>query len=229
MVFEFVSFALIVTMLGFRHGMDMDHIAAITDMVGAERERKKQLLFGAMYAVGHGAVVVAIGLAAIQIGKRLSEAMVHAMELAVGGTLVLLGAFMIGSLIKQRSEYRFKSRLQLIGDAFAKLRGKTPSDASAIRMGAIGSAVIGVIHGVGAETPTQIMLLSAASRLTDEWLAVLQLVFFAFGTLAATLLVTCFAVWGYAKARSYRGFYMLLGSATGIYSIFLGCTMLAGA
>ncbi|WP_199615776.1 HoxN/HupN/NixA family nickel/cobalt transporter [Paenibacillus alkalitolerans] len=229
MFVEMISFTLIVSMLGFRHGMDMDHIAAITDMVGAETERKKQLLFGALYAAGHGGIVVVIGFAAISIGKRLSDGMMHAMEMAVGLTLVLLGGFIIFSLIKQRSEYRFKSRIQLIGELFEKLRGKTRERSSAMKLGVLGSLGIGVIHGVGAETPTQVMLLSSTAQLRSEWLALLQLLLFAFGTLAATLLVTFLAVWGYTRARAYRNFYILLGSATGLYSIILGCTMLSGA
>lgn len=230
MTVELVSFTLVVMMLGFRHGMDMDHIAAITDMVGAEKERKKQLQFGTLYAIGHGSIVVVIGFAAISIGKRLSDGMMHAMELAVGLTLVLLGGFIMYSLIKQRNDYQFKSRLQLITELLGKLRGKTHARSSSInKLGLLGSLGIGVIHGVGAETPTQVLLLSSSMQLHNDWIAFLQLLLFAAGTLAASLLVTGLAVWGYTKAKAYRGFYILLGSATGIYSIMLGCTMLTGA
>ncbi|XEC97570.1 High-affinity nickel-transporter [Paenibacillus tarimensis] len=225
-----LSFTAVVMLIGFRHGMDMDHIAAITDMVGAERERKKQLLFGTLYALGHGSIIVLVGLAAIVIGRRLSDGFIHVMELGVGLSLLILGLFILYSLVKENSEYRFKSRFQLVAELLAKLSGrKNVSPAAMAKFGILGSLGIGVLHGIGAETPTQIMLFSSAVRLDDQWTAFLQLLLFAVGMLAATLIVTCLASWGFTKAKSFKGVYTLLGSATGLYSIVLGCFIISGA
>ena len=48
--------------LGLRHGVDWDHIAAITDVTGTQPERVKAVRLGTLYALGHATVVVALGL-----------------------------------------------------------------------------------------------------------------------------------------------------------------------
>jgi high-affinity nickel-transport protein len=60
-------------LLGLRHGIDWDHIAAIFDIVGfgsypqtgLPKPNKSSLLASFCYATGHGLVVVALGTAAI--------------------------------------------------------------------------------------------------------------------------------------------------------------------
>ncbi|WP_102776555.1 hypothetical protein [Alteribacillus bidgolensis] len=55
---EFISFAMLAGFIGMKHGIDGDHVAAIADMVGAEKKRQKQVSLGLMYAIGHGFIVV---------------------------------------------------------------------------------------------------------------------------------------------------------------------------
>ena len=67
--------------LGLRHGVDWDHIAAITDVTGTQPERLKALRLGTLYALGHASVVVALGLAALWAGSTLPDSM----DAAMGG------------------------------------------------------------------------------------------------------------------------------------------------
>ncbi|MCI3923208.1 High-affinity nickel-transporter [Paenibacillus sp. TRM 82003] len=230
MLLEWISFALLVMLIGFRHGMDLDHVAAITDMVAAERKKRRQLLYGALYAFGHGAIVVVIGLIAILIGRRLSDGMLSAMEALVGISLLLLGLFLLYSLFADRGQRRVLSRWQLLSELVGKLFRREPA-ASSAKAGIVGSFAIGVVHGIGAETPTQVALFSSTIGLNDAWLALSQLLLFTVGMLAATLLVTWLASWGFTKAQGlrFRWVYNALGGLTVGYSIWLGATILAGA
>jgi hypothetical protein len=56
---------------GLRHGIDWDHIAAITDITSSQDNARKSLRFATLYAVGHGAVVLMLGLNTIEVGFRL--------------------------------------------------------------------------------------------------------------------------------------------------------------
>jgi len=42
---------------GFRHGIDWDHIAAISDITSSQEERRQSMLYGTLYALGHASVV----------------------------------------------------------------------------------------------------------------------------------------------------------------------------
>src|SRR5260370_37349125 len=47
--------------LGFRHGFDYDHIAAITDITSVQNTRMKSMQMGMVYALGHTMMVLVLG------------------------------------------------------------------------------------------------------------------------------------------------------------------------
>src|SRR5712691_8910318 len=99
---------------GFRHGIDWDHIAAITDISGSQDNRRDAMLFGSLYALGHALVVLAIGSVAILLGKALPGGVDDVMQRIVGITLLVLGVFVIVSLVRHGREFRMRSRWMLI-------------------------------------------------------------------------------------------------------------------
>src|SRR6266581_322978 len=76
---------------GFRHGIDWDHIAALTDITGSQDDTRSSMLFATFYALGHALVVFALGFAAIVFAERLPSAVDATMERFVGVTLLALG------------------------------------------------------------------------------------------------------------------------------------------
>ncbi|WP_305142673.1 High-affinity nickel-transporter [Geobacillus thermoleovorans] len=162
---EWASYVMLAIFLGMRHGMDSDHVAAIADMVGSESRRRQQLALGIMYAIGHGAIVFVMGVAALMVGARLPESSAAAIELLVGVTLVLLGGMMLFSLFR-RGEV--KSRFQLLyefGHTVTRwLRGRREMDScrSFSHVGWAGALIIGIIHGIGVESPTQLAIITHA-------------------------------------------------------------------
>src|SRR3954470_17440044 len=84
------SVGLVVTAFGFgfRHGIDWDHIAALTDITGSQDEGRKSMVLATMYALGHALVVFALGVAAIVAAERLPSSVDGVMERIVGTTLL---------------------------------------------------------------------------------------------------------------------------------------------
>lgn len=72
--------------LGARHGLDADHLAAISELTAGERGGVRGFVAGIRYALGHAAAVAGIGYAA-------GEAGVEVPGWVVGLTLVGLGAW----------------------------------------------------------------------------------------------------------------------------------------
>lgn len=132
--------------LGLRHGIDWDHIAAITDIAStttsvevaeadqdaavsssARRPTFGQLEVRAMwlsflYAVGHATVVFLLGVAALSFAALLPEWIDPLMERVVGVTLVVLGLWVFYSLIQHlrgEGEFKLKSRWMIL---FAGMR-----------------------------------------------------------------------------------------------------------
>ena len=46
-----------VAVLGFRHGLDYDHIAAITDISSVQAKARDAMRFGLLYVLGHATTV----------------------------------------------------------------------------------------------------------------------------------------------------------------------------
>src|SRR5919109_4626003 len=99
---------------GFRHGIDWDHIAAITDITGSQEERRRALMFGTLYALGHAVVVFVLGVLAILLGDRLPDSVDEVLGRVVGVTLILLGVYVFVSLIRHGRDFRLRSRWMLV-------------------------------------------------------------------------------------------------------------------
>ena len=76
---------------GFRHGIDWDHIAAITDITSSQESPRRSMFFATLYAAGHAVVVFGLGLAAIVLAANLPSSLDAVMERFVGVTLLILG------------------------------------------------------------------------------------------------------------------------------------------
>ncbi|RXY99872.1 cytochrome c biogenesis protein CcdA [Fictibacillus sp. S7] len=224
---ELMTFAVLAIFIGMRHGLDGDHVAAIADMVGSERRRKRQLTLGVMYALGHGAIVFLIGLLSIYVGAKLPEGAQSYLELAVSVTLIILGLIIILSIFQRKKDYEYKSRLMIVMDYIRKLTGSKKETSDLTKFGIISAFIIGVIHGIGVESPTQIAAVTQAAGLGSVTGATMQLVLFVIGLLASTICVTFLFTWGFMKASMKKGFYIVLGSVTGVYSVGLGLYMMA--
>ena len=101
-------------LFGFRHGIDWDHIAAITDIAGSQDDRRSAMFFGTLYALGHALVVFLIGTAAILLGERLPRVGRQRDGEDRRRHLILLGVFVFVSLARHGREFRLRSRWMLI-------------------------------------------------------------------------------------------------------------------
>ena len=84
--------------LGFRHGFDYDHIAAISDITSVQKSRWQGMRLGLLYALGHAATVAGLGTVVIVFQLSLPHGIDRVAERLVGLTLLILGVYVLGSL-----------------------------------------------------------------------------------------------------------------------------------
>jgi ABC-type nickel/cobalt efflux system permease component RcnA len=109
--------------LGLRHGVDWDHIAAITDISYANDSRSRGFLLSMVYALGHALVVIVLGAIVIAFGATLPTSIDQWMSRFVGLTLLLLGATVLYQLTRDRRDFQLRSRWMLvISGTFAGVR-----------------------------------------------------------------------------------------------------------
>jgi ABC-type nickel/cobalt efflux system permease component RcnA len=271
---------------GFRHGIDWDHIAAITDIAGSQDDRRSAMFFGTLYALGHALVVFLIGTAAILLGERLPESVDNVMERIVGVTLILLGVFVFVSLARHGREFRLRSRWMLIfsgvRNVYRRVSGARedahdrepvhthaavdgedepgsaalavaedipvsdwhhghhgrpghhhhkhpePDDDAFMNYGRGTAFVVGMIHGIGAETPTQIVIFLAAAGAGGKAVGEAVLAAFIVGLLTSNSLITFGSAVGFLKASENWKIYVSIAVITAVFSLVIGTLFLFG-
>lgn len=87
---------------------------------------------------------------------------------------------------------------------------------------------IGVLHGVGAETPTQILIFAAAANATDTLSSVGMLASFVVGLVTANSLIALAGTFGFQAVGRNRLILGLLAAVAAGWSLFMGAALLAG-
>ena len=270
---------------GFRHGIDWDHIAALTDITGSQAEPRRSMRLATCYALGHALVVFALGLAAIVLAERLPASVDAVMEHVVGLTLVLLSVYVFYGLVRYRRDFRMRSRWMLIfslaNRALRRLRGrreklvviehdhehraeeshahaheqlsaramvgrhgtaanqrvthshghqhiaKLPADPFA-QYGSRSSFLVGMIHGVGAETPTQVLVFVVAAGAAGSATGVVLLVSFLVGLLVSNTVVAAAGTFGFLNAARNFGLYATFSITAAVFGLVIGTLFLFG-
>ena len=271
--------------LGFRHGFDWDHIAAITDITstttashsdtdvaaiapmpphahdagpaehdhshtGASplhvlsesrfaHEQRHAIGLASLYALGHASVVLALGILALAVGAILPAWVDPILERVVGVTLVLLGVWVMISVVQYmrgQGEFRMRSRWMLVFDgvryAWDRLQSRIHGHAHepiahASQYGPKTAFGVGMIHGVGAETGSQALLLAGIAGVTNAQGIVILIAFIA-GLLTSNTLIAVVSATGFIGAQRLRTLYLIVGAVAGISSLVIGLFFIAG-
>jgi ABC-type nickel/cobalt efflux system permease component RcnA len=261
---------------GLRHGIDWDHIAAITDITstaGAEDDRSPEaiwrqpnrsipittvrpgwraLFLSTLYVLGHALMVALLGSAALLANTLLPEWVDPILERVVGATLLLLAAWVFYSLVRHvrgRAEFRLRSRWMLLFSGIAYLwhrlhawlegrahghrhdlgRDHEPAhEHKLMQYGPWTAFLIGTIHGIGAETGSQVLLIAAVGGAGDPGQGLLLMGSFIFGLILSNSLLVAVTATGFLGAQVYRSLYIAVGSVAGIFSLVVGLYFLTG-
>lgn len=276
--------------LGLRHGLDLDHVAAITDLTSSTERRRRALGLSTLYALGHALVVAFLGSLLLLTGTTVPSAVDRWMGRVVGLTLVGMAVWIIVESIRRRGSLRLRSRWMLVlSGAFAGVRrvrdrrsGRTievahshshphsgdetvhdhSHRAASVRhaapvptlggpapepdttthshshrhflhladeptgtYGNVAATGIGVIHGVGVETPTQIAAFVAATSAlgTDGGLVVLAT--WIAGLFLANTALAIVAAYGVVSATRHARAYTALTLGVAVISLVVGVAL----
>jgi sulfite exporter TauE/SafE len=84
--------------LGLRHALDADHVAAVSTFATEERNLWRASLVGAYWGAGHTAALLFFGAAIVALKLVITERMSQFLEFSVGCMLIVLGANVLRKL-----------------------------------------------------------------------------------------------------------------------------------
>jgi high-affinity nickel permease len=227
--------------LGLRHGFDYDHLAAISDITAVQKNWWSGLRLGMTYALGHAFTVVALGVAVLQLHMGLPSGLDHWMERLIGLTLIVLGIGVVAGILRKdahgHAHSRIESRLAIAINgvlwlAWRVRRTWNPAAPKPERFQWMytGKSVflIGVLHGVGAETPSQLALFFLTANLGGASRGMLGLAAFAIGLVAMNALMTASLGGAFGASGHHSRFYHAIAWTGAIYSCGIGLIFLLG-
>lgn len=203
-------------------------------------EQRHAIALGTLYALGHASVVVVLGIAALLVGAILPAWVDPILQRVVGVTLVLLGIWVLFSVVQYlrgKGEFRMRSRWMLVFDLIrhgwavlqARIHGHehVPTTTHATQYGPKTAFGVGMIHGIGAETGSQALLIAGVAGVTGGT-GVVFLLAFVVGLLASNTLVAVISASGFIGAQRTRMLYMIVGAVAGTASLVIGLIFIGG-
>lgn len=89
------------SLLGMRHALEPDHLAAVTTLVAGERSTAKAALLGICWGIGHTISLIAAGAVLVVLRAEMPAFAADAFELCVALMLVALGLRAIYTAARQ--------------------------------------------------------------------------------------------------------------------------------
>ena len=90
-IVELVTSSGLGSLLGMRHALEPDHLAAVSTLVTGERSSAKAALLGACWGLGHTGSLVVVGTALVLLRAEMPARVADVFELGVALMLIALG------------------------------------------------------------------------------------------------------------------------------------------
>ncbi len=213
-------------------------LSAVTGFVSHQRSA---LWLGSLYALGHGSIVFALGVLAIVAREFLPDWIDPVMERVVGVTLILLAVYLFYAIFRffrSGEEVKLRSRWMLvfagIRNAYegvrARVFGQPREHVHAEQQyGARTALGIGAIHGIGAETGTQVLVITTAVGASSQVGGIIALLAFIAGLLISNTVITVLSTVTVVSSARRQWIYVAAGGLAAVLSLVVGVLFLAQA
>jgi ABC-type nickel/cobalt efflux system permease component RcnA len=229
------SFWAVGLVLGMRHALEPDHLAAVsTFLMGPRSQGGAGAWLGVLWGVGHTLSLLAVATALAALGTRLPDRLADAFELGVAVMLVLLG----GRSVRRAWGGADADTLVLAPAGPARTpraRAHAPTGAHAHppavggregrpRPGLLGAVfrrplAVGLVHGLAGSGALTALV---ASRFPTVAGRLVTVGLFGVGSICGMALLSGLAGWPLSRLGRHPGVDRWLGTATGTFSLCLG-------
>ena len=216
-VLEFMTSSGFGSLLGMRHALEPDHLAAVSTLVTGERTGVKAALLGACWGLGHTCSLIVAGSILVILRAEMPERIADGFEFCVA--LMLIGLGLRAIYLAARQGQAGPAHIHHHGHTVHAHHG-APAH---VHIGAWTLArrplIVGAVHGLagsGALTALVVATLpSTAARIT-------YMLVFGLGSTLGMAALSGLLGWPLARAGRHRGLARALSLAVGFVSTTLG-------
>ena len=193
--------------LGLRHAIEADHLAAISTIATERRSLLSSLLVGASWGLGHTLALLLAGVGVLLLRYQMTDRIAHALEMCVGMMLVLLGANVLRSLA-----HRAASRHHDHAAAASHPHSATWLAARPL--------LVGMVHGLAGSGPLLLLTLAVVS---SPWAAFFYIAVFGVGSMMGMAIMSVLlSVPAHLTVEHFARTHLALRGLSGLFSVALG-------
>jgi len=187
--------------------------------------------------------VVVLGTAALTIGQLVPDWVDPIMERVVGVTLLLLGGWILWSLVRNDrggGAIIFRSRWMVVGAVLRRVwnavarwghghdHGGPAHVHRIVSYGPRSAFGVGVIHGIGAETGTQVLLIASIGGADATGLGGAMMMAFVAGLLISNTAIAALSAAGFIATSAARWLMVGTGIVAAVFSLVVGTAFTLG-
>lgn len=222
-------------LLGVRHALEADHVAAVAALATRTTSLRDLLRLAAGWGTGHTLTIVAVGSLALALGVTIPLGSEHVLDQFIGVVLVVLGA----DVLRRAAARRVHAHLHRHDDEPQHLHlhfHDAPECAEARHdhgsghhhdhaASGLGRALaMGTLHGMAGSAALMLLVLPKAGSALE---AIVSLAVFGAGSIAGMLLFSLAIAFPLRLASRSGGGMLGLESALGAATILVGMHILA--
>lgn len=148
-------------LLGVRHAMDADHVAAVSTLVSQHGSIVRSCALGAFWGAGHTLALLAAGAAVIAFKLTISPEIEQGLETAVAFVLILLGGHVLLKSVGAIALHRYEHTHDGWSHSHVHLHvGSTDSErVHLLRLGGR-PFLVGLLHGLAGSAALMLLVLT---------------------------------------------------------------------
>lgn len=164
---EFLTIVGLGFVLGLRHALDTDHLAAVSTVLAQRPSLRASSMIGFSWGLGHTSVLLLVGAMVLVLRVSIPEPVALAAEFGVGAMLVFLGAMLGLRLVRERwhvhrHDHDGAPHVHLHSHALVEDHGHIHWWRDSVRPFCIGMA-----HGLAGSAALLLMVLSSARSVLE--------------------------------------------------------------
>lgn len=198
-------------LLGIRHAMESDHVAAVASLVGKSPSLQQSLRLGSIWGLGHTITLFVFGGAVLLLGQTIPEHLASSLEFIVGIMLIILGVDVIRRLLQERNKLQQASR-QVLSPRHQQ--GAFP----------LRALLVGMMHGMAGSAALIILTLQSSPSVA---MGMVYIVLFGAGSIIGMACLSVIIMFPLRhSAQHYQHFNQYLQLGIGGFAVLVGVNIM---
>jgi high-affinity nickel permease len=213
-LFSLLGFGFI---LGLKHSLDADHVAAVSTIISQTKNLKRSLLTGALWGIGHTASLLLVGVLILTLNLSIPDWLSATFECFVGVLLVLIGIDLLYKIVRNkvhlhRHRHVGLSHIHFHSHYYSSLHQHTHR-----------SIIFGIMHGLAGSALLMILVLTTFKSVIS---GLLYILIFGTGSILGMLIVSTVLKLPFLISDKLENFNDSIKALSGTMSVTLGIVLM---